>query len=585
MYNEHISLEIKMCTVAILHKNEKVLIELIMRRNVSMNRKILMFLSFVLTASMLIIALPITAMAAVTSVSEPESASRLELAYQSTLTEEFGKEPLQDEYVEESLQEKYGEESLQAEYVEESLQDEFGEVSLQTESVLLEDQTAITFSVTNITSPPGSSVLVPIIVNNNPGVSMIRIDVTLGDSLSWNYNPVEYSSDSETWPFISCSDVLSLSQIRPVDENFNESFVSLLFPGSGENVMTNGTLVILKLKINGDIQDSCDIPINITVRTCVNQLDEDVEFIAYDGYVRATPFIWGDVNGDDKVDDLDLQRLTQYLNGWDVVIFPGADVNGDGIVDDLDQLRLMQRLNGWSVKLGPPNVETKILQSVYAEANNKIVIELSKGEFTYADTYEFTLIKGDTNDISRVRFNNAIIDNNKLIFTLDREIGADATFDSQDLYIRTIRNDIVGFEAGVNGQRKVEDRIAPSFGYIFYGMGYYDFDNTLRTAIYLVFDEEITASTPLSTIFDTLRIDGTLYHLSDFPTSGYTWDISIVQLSSKSDRPWAVCIDLAASTTSILSKDTYVTYDGGLEDLAGNPVDFFTDKVEVRFIP
>jgi len=69
--------------------------------------------------------------------------------------------------------------------------------------------------------------------------------------------------------------------------------------------------------------------------------------------VIVTKELWGDVNGDGGVDDRDLQRLLQYLTGWDVEIFPGADVNGDGVVNDHDILRLMQYLTGWYVILGP----------------------------------------------------------------------------------------------------------------------------------------------------------------------------------------------------------------------------------------
>ena len=52
-------------------------------------------------------------------------------------------------------------------------------------------------------------------------------------------------------------------------------------------------------------------------------------------------FLYGDANGDGKVDIDDLTRLRRYNAEASTVIFPGADVNGDGTVgiDDLTRLR------------------------------------------------------------------------------------------------------------------------------------------------------------------------------------------------------------------------------------------------------
>ena len=63
-------------------------------------------------------------------------------------------------------------------------------------------------------------------------------------------------------------------------------------------------------------------------------------------------FLYGDVNGDGKVDIDDLTRLRRYIAESSTVIFPGADVNGDGTVDIDDLTRLRRYIAEEAVVLG-----------------------------------------------------------------------------------------------------------------------------------------------------------------------------------------------------------------------------------------
>ena len=63
-------------------------------------------------------------------------------------------------------------------------------------------------------------------------------------------------------------------------------------------------------------------------------------------------FLYGDANGDGKVDIDDLTRLRRYIAESSTVIFPGADVNGDGTVDIDDLTRLRRYIAEEAVVLG-----------------------------------------------------------------------------------------------------------------------------------------------------------------------------------------------------------------------------------------
>ena len=59
----------------------------------------------------------------------------------------------------------------------------------------------------------------------------------------------------------------------------------------------------------------------------------------------------GDLNGDGRVNALDLIRLKKHLLGENVVLFCSADLNGDGQVNALDLIRFKKYLLSESVEL------------------------------------------------------------------------------------------------------------------------------------------------------------------------------------------------------------------------------------------
>jgi hypothetical protein len=65
---------------------------------------------------------------------------------------------------------------------------------------------------------------------------------------------------------------------------------------------------------------------------------------------------YGDVNGDEDIDEIDEMILSRYLAGWSGygpnqqynVISANADVNLDGEADEIDEMILSRHIAGWS---------------------------------------------------------------------------------------------------------------------------------------------------------------------------------------------------------------------------------------------
>ncbi|MBR2319364.1 MAG: hypothetical protein IKA50_01090 [Clostridia bacterium] len=108
----------------------------------------------------------------------------------------------------------------------------------------------------------------------------------------------------------------------------------------GEQCSACGVFLVVQMTIPATGKHTYDSDKDIDCNVC----GEDREGI---------PDLAGDVNSDGKVNNKDLGRLQQYVNGWDVSISASAaDVNGDGKVNNKDLGRLQQYVNGWDVELG-----------------------------------------------------------------------------------------------------------------------------------------------------------------------------------------------------------------------------------------
>ncbi len=144
----------------------------------------------------------------------------------------------------------------------------------------------------------------------------------------------------------------------------------------------------------------------------------------------ADSVLYGDVNGDGKINNKDLGRLQQYINGWEVEVnLAACDVNDDGRVNNKDLGRLQQYINSWEVTLGPvaPEVPAAILPEVGYDIDGRgriLVDAISQDGYTVTVTLHNYSPKWMTEETSRVLYTCTDAEGNVLTIEGDTYFGS-----------------------------------------------------------------------------------------------------------------------------------------------------------------
>ena len=188
------------------------------------------------------------------------------------------------------------------------------------------------------TTSAGSTVAVNISIANNPGIVSMTLHVNFDSRL-------ELVSVQDTG--LLPGKVHSTVMLNPYTLAWENDSAT-------QNYTVNGTLVTLTFNVPENLEEG-DYAVSVSYDSegyeIYNFNAEPVDFAVVNGKISVTDIIYGDVNGDGKVNNLDRLILTRYLANWPDYpasrIKPGADTNADGKINNLDRLILTRHLANW----------------------------------------------------------------------------------------------------------------------------------------------------------------------------------------------------------------------------------------------
>lgn len=183
-------------------------------------------------------------------------------------------------------------------------------------------------SISQKSATPGSTIQLPIVISNNPGIAYLRI------ALEYDSSVLKLESVTNSIP------ALVMAQGN-----------NILSWDSSSSYMGNGELCVLTFTVAPDAILG-DYEIKLTVSECYDENTDDVELYAVSGIVSVIDFVYGDANGDGEVSGKDVIVLRRHLVEPDIEIFAGADANGDGEINGKDVIILRRYLVG-TAELGP----------------------------------------------------------------------------------------------------------------------------------------------------------------------------------------------------------------------------------------
>jgi hypothetical protein len=190
-----------------------------------------------------------------------------------------------------------------------------------------------------VTGKPGQTVTVMIELEENPGLAGLQLEI------GYDANVLKLESlGSVTHGFALKSLVfVGLNDVTIKNNPFKVSWAGAT-NDSSKGTILNIEFMILETAENGVYP----ITVSYVPANTFDELGLPVAASVTNGNVTVKNIIYGDVNGDGVITNVDAMLIMQYINGWAVdTDNSAADVDGDGFVTINDAILIMQYVNGW----------------------------------------------------------------------------------------------------------------------------------------------------------------------------------------------------------------------------------------------
>jgi len=220
-------------------------------------------------------------------------------------------------------------------------------------------------NVADVYATPGSTVTVAVEIGNNPGI----LGATL--TVSWD----------EGLTLIEGVSGEAFSELTYQAPSRYVNGCNFVWYGSAVKQVKDGNVLLLTFQVEEAAEEAKVYGITVTYdsRDILDRNYNTVELNINNGSVRIVTYKPGDVTGDDRVNPLDLIKLSQYISdggktdpdGFNVTINTNAaDVNDDDRINPLDLILISQYISdgcetvpsGYNVELKPhtPRCEHKL---------------------------------------------------------------------------------------------------------------------------------------------------------------------------------------------------------------------------------
>ena len=193
-------------------------------------------------------------------------------------------------------------------------------------------------TVGNAESRPGGSVDVPITIENNPGLTAMRLRVS-------------YNSNVLTLEGVTDGGILG-TNTHNTDYSLNPYTLFWNNHTSETNFKATGTIVTLKFKVASDAADGT-YPVSVSYDTSRDILNKDMKSVEFDianGGISVAHILYGDVDDNKKIETRDSAILDRDLADWrdyKNINSENADVNTDNSVSVLDSIILARHIANW----------------------------------------------------------------------------------------------------------------------------------------------------------------------------------------------------------------------------------------------